>query len=337
MENVKVSIICTAYNHADYIEQTLNGFLSQKFSYTYEILIHDDASTDATAEIIRKYEEKYPKIIKAVYQKENQYSKGIMATKILLDMAEGEYIALCEGDDYWNDSQKLQRQIVFLDEHPEYSASIHSGYYAYEDGIIKRKLFRTYKENRDVPIEELLSKWVCPTASIVYRRECRRQYDLGYGKNLPCGDFPLLVYLATKGKIYYIDSAMCVYRTMSKSSLSLKRKDNKELNRKMDEKFIRLLEAIDQALGKKYKEVIKKHIMQREFSRMVAEKDWKQIKKKEYQEYYLNLSWKKKLQIYLGYISPRFFGKIENKMIILRNQIEYIKDKRYNKNKSINV
>lgn len=70
---------------------------------------------------------------------------------------------------------------------------------------------------------------------------------------------------------------------------------------------------------------------------MVAEKDWKQIKKKEYQEYYLNLSWKKKLQIYLGYISPRFFGKIENKMIILRNQIEYIKDKRYNKNKSINV
>lgn len=117
-----VSICCITYNHEPYIVQTLDGFLMQKTSFPFEILIHDDASTDRTADIIREYEKKFPKIIKPIYQKENQYSKGnrdILAS-FVYPRAKGKYIALCEGDDYWIDENKLQMQVNFLENNPEY-------------------------------------------------------------------------------------------------------------------------------------------------------------------------------------------------------------------------
>ena len=107
-----VSISCITYNHEPYIVQALNGFLMQKTSFPFEVLIHDDASTDRTADIIREYEKKFPKIIKPIYQKENQYSKGNRAilASFVYPRAKGKYIALCEGDDYWIDENKLQQQ-----------------------------------------------------------------------------------------------------------------------------------------------------------------------------------------------------------------------------------
>ena len=117
-----VSISCITYNHEPYIVQALNGFLMQKTSFPFEVLVHDDASTDRTADIIREYEKKFPKIIKPIYQKENQYSKGFTAVTATWNFprAQGKYIALCEGDDYWIDENKLQKQVDFLEKNPEY-------------------------------------------------------------------------------------------------------------------------------------------------------------------------------------------------------------------------
>ncbi len=126
-EPVLVSVLCTAYNHGEYIRQCLDGFIAQETDFAYEVLINDDASTDNTAEIIREYEIKYPDIIKPIYQTENQYSQGIGNILVhLLPKAQGKYIALCEGDDYWCDPEKLKKQIHFLENHSEYSASIHN-------------------------------------------------------------------------------------------------------------------------------------------------------------------------------------------------------------------
>lgn len=117
METPLVSICCLTYNHSKYIRQCLDGFMIQKTSFSFEVLIHDDASTDGTQEIIDEYKNRYPDIIKPIYQKENQYSKGINVSKVYqFSRAKGKYIALCEGDDYWTDSFKLQKQVNAIEQ-----------------------------------------------------------------------------------------------------------------------------------------------------------------------------------------------------------------------------
>ena len=122
IKQIIVSIICTAYNHEKYIRDALEGFVMQKTNFRFEAIVHDDASTDGTATIIREYAEKYPDIIKPIYETENQYSKhdGSLQ-KIMNEACNGKYIAICEGDDYWTDSYKLQKQIDFLESHRDYT------------------------------------------------------------------------------------------------------------------------------------------------------------------------------------------------------------------------
>ena len=114
-----VSVRCATYNHVNYIRQCLDGFVMQRTNFRFEVIVHDDASTDGTTEIIREYAEKYPDIIKPMYETENQYSKDVKAMNIRINnRLTGKYIAICEGDDYWIDPLKLQKQVDFLDDHP---------------------------------------------------------------------------------------------------------------------------------------------------------------------------------------------------------------------------
>lgn len=124
-EKVLVSVCCTAYNHAKYIRSCLDGFVNQKTDFKYEVIVHDDASTDNTANIIREYADKYPEIIKPIFQK-NQYSKGVpIYEKFIFPKCTGKYIAYCEGDDYWCNENKLQKQVDVLERNPEYVACVH--------------------------------------------------------------------------------------------------------------------------------------------------------------------------------------------------------------------
>lgn len=121
MREIKVSVLCEVYNHGPYLRDCLEGFVMQKTTFPFEILVHDDASTDCSADIIREYEEKYPNLFKPIYQTENQYSKGInIWFSIQFPRAKGKYIALCEGDDYWIDPLKLQKQVDFLEQNERY-------------------------------------------------------------------------------------------------------------------------------------------------------------------------------------------------------------------------
>src|SRR3972149_8846841 len=121
-----VSVCCITYNHEAYIRNSIEGFLMQITTFPIEIIIHDDASIDNTSDIIREYEIKYPEIIKAIYQTENQWSKGIKPSPTYVwPRARGKYIALCEGDDYWTDPHKLQKQVDFMENHQEYSLCSH--------------------------------------------------------------------------------------------------------------------------------------------------------------------------------------------------------------------
>ncbi len=126
MDDIKVSVLCVTYNHEQYIEQAINSILEQKTNFKFEILLNDDASTDNTTAIIRKYQQKFPEIIKPIYWSENQYSKGVVWIPNLVHHCNGKYIALCEGDDYWCDVTKLQNQADLLDNYAEYAACGHN-------------------------------------------------------------------------------------------------------------------------------------------------------------------------------------------------------------------
>ena len=207
-----VSIHCTTYNHAPYIRQCLDSFLMQKTTFPIEVLIHDDASTDGTADIIKEYENKYPDIIKPIYQTENQYSKGVKVSATFnYPRAKGKYIAICEGDDYWTDPLKLQKQVDFLESHPDYVMCSHNFQYYYEDS----KSFKNfYNINKDFfyDLEYYISRnlWVTQPLTLMFRRSALELEK--YIKYQNAKDVTLCYHILKKGKGVLLNDLMGIYR-----------------------------------------------------------------------------------------------------------------------------
>lgn len=208
-----VSIKCLAYNHEKYISQALDGFLMQKTNFPFEVIVHDDASTDRTADIIHEYESKFPKIIKPIYEAENQYSKPDgKLSKIMSKACTGKYIAHCEGDDYWIDENKLQIQVNFLESNSDFVLCFHNVKIFDET---KQKLFDDFI-TRDVSaitdIYELSKGNYIHTPSVMHINDSRIE-DL-FHKLIPieAGDYPKWMLLSQYGKIRKYSECMAVYR-----------------------------------------------------------------------------------------------------------------------------
>ena len=216
-----VSISCITYNHEPYIAQTLDGFLMQKTDFPFEVLIHDDASTDRTADIIREYEQKFPKIIKPIYQKENQYSQGKREISETWNFprAKGKYIALCEGDDYWIDENKLQMQVDFLENNLEYGMC----YTKAKQFIQKKRKFSRRRFGTDVrDFEDLLFNGNrVPTLTTVFRKDLLNSYlkeIYPQDKGWLMGDYPMWLYFAHESKVKFFDKVTSVYRVLENSA-----------------------------------------------------------------------------------------------------------------------
>ena len=221
-----VSVCVITYNHGKYIRQCLDGILMQEVTFPYEILIHDDASPDNTAEIIREYEAKYPEIIKPIYQTVNQYSQGIDVGKYNFERAVGKYIAFCEGDDYWTDPKKLQMQVDFLEKHPKYVGTAHNVRVIDETGEDVADTinpYPTYSQHKFTIHDTEYMRLPGQSASLVYVNIYRthnksdlEEYYHAHG----IGDRKLAVYLTLHGDIYCIQDTMSIYRYITTGGTS---------------------------------------------------------------------------------------------------------------------
>jgi len=165
-----VSIFCITYQHVNFIRDAIEGFLMQETTFPVEILIHDDASTDGTADIVREYQAKYPQLIRTVLQTENQYSQGNKPGKFLNPLVRGEFIALCEGDDYWTDPEKLQIQVSFLERHLEYSMCGHNAAVVDAKGVVLNSSKLPVQFQTDGSAEALIKQeHFVLTMSVVFR------------------------------------------------------------------------------------------------------------------------------------------------------------------------
>jgi glycosyltransferase involved in cell wall biosynthesis len=207
-----VSIINNTFNHEKFIRDAIDGFLMQQTNFKVEILIHDDASNDNTQSIVREYEDKYPSLIFPIYQSINQYSKGIKPSRnYQFPRSRGKYIALCEGDDYWTDPLKLQKQVDCLENHPDFSICHHNMIVKYENNPENDRLWNSPEQSEITSIHDLAKGNYISTASCLFRNNTSTTSQ-DWFKNAPVGDYFLHMENAKYGNIRYMHDIMGVYR-----------------------------------------------------------------------------------------------------------------------------
>ena len=297
-EEIVVSVICNAYNHEEYIRDALDSFIMQKTNFKFEVLVHDDASTDRTADIIREYEKKYPDIIKPIYQTENQYSKGKgLVGKIQHARVKGKYIAICEGDDYWTDPHKLQKQFDAMEKHPEVDVCTHSSVTMDAKSGKILKYTRPSKKSGIISVEKVINGGggFVSTNSLFYRSEINKNIP-EFRKYLGL-DYTLQVHSSLRGGMLYLSDCMSAYRHMSNGSWTQRMKSDEKKKIEHSKKVIRMLEILNEETQYRYSKIINSHIMRNKSEnvyRMVLNKhnlevmDYEVIKAS-------NIKWKTKI------------------------------------------
>ena len=248
-KEIMVSIICNTYNQENYIRDALDSFLMQKTNFAFEVLVHDDASTDNTPNIIREYEEKYPDIVKPIYQKENQYSQRIGITlNYQLPRAKGKYLAWCEGDDYWTDPNKLQKQVDILEKNPDIDICTHSANMIDSTtGQIIEKIAPISK-NHVLSFKEVIARGkssvYVATSSILLRAKV---FSYSYSFYKTCLiDYTIQLLGSIKGGMYFLNDNMSVYRFLSKGSFNERNRKDTSITKRHFNKIVSMLDILNQ-------------------------------------------------------------------------------------------
>nr|WP_319510894.1 glycosyltransferase [uncultured Draconibacterium sp.] len=209
-----VSVLCQTYNHEFFIRECLEGILKQETNFPFEVLVHDDASTDGTAEIIREYEKKCSRIINPIYQTENQYSqkKGVLS-RIQIPRARGKYIAICEGDDYWTDPNKLQKQFNFLEKNSMFSMCCTNYSEVDEKGnTITEKGWSKKLQNPIISHLTIIEKYKPKMLTAFINKSCLPNKYPECSKRAPNGDNFLFALVTESGPAAYLDFVSGAYR-----------------------------------------------------------------------------------------------------------------------------
>ena len=312
-QDILVSILCATYNHEDYLRQTLDGFLSQKTDFAFEILVHEDASTDSTAAILREYEQKHPDIIRAFYQKENTYSRRLnLYDLVLFPAVRGKYIAVCEGDDFWCDPEKLQRQVDWLETHPDYSACVHNSLGRFSDGT-ERVLFEQ-EGDRDIPFSQVVKgmSFAFHTSSILARSEFILNppdyRNVAYAHGFT--DYAIGLRLCLSGKVRFLDRNMSVYRIGSNpSAWSSGVSENYEKLTRFVRGEIAMLRCLLPRLSEEQKAQTEQVILEREYELLRLEGKVEEMVKEPYRAIHRQSGFKNRAATAVKRAFPRLHEK----------------------------
>lgn len=291
-----VTVICMTYNHELYIRECLEGFVSQITTFPYEVFVHDDASTDNTALIIREYESKYPHLFRVVYESENHYQKkdGSLS-RIVREACKGKYVAFCEGDDYWTDPYKLQKQCDILESHPELNICTH------EVGILRDNKIISQKAPRDseciIPVEEVImgDGGFVGTNSILMRTNVLSKYKLFEFTML---DYFMQISGSIPNGMYYINEQMSIYRRNSFGSWTQRVHSDKKNEEEHDQLLKKAFDSLNAETDFKYDGVIKEHYIKNEFIKLCGNPN-RTIWEKQYRKYLFNMSFKERIRVVL--------------------------------------
>ncbi len=304
---IKISVISLSYNHEPYLRKCLDGFVMQKTNFKFEIIIHDDASTDGSAEIIREYAEKYPDIIKPILQTENQYSKGVYISKMLIqDYAQGKYIAMCEGDDFWIDENKLQKQYDYMSKNEEcsfcfsnakiFDCSTNETSNFYENFNIAINL---KKENYSLP--DILSLHFIPTSTYMFKKNFLNNMPLYYDDPCPGGDRKISLFNTALGYAHFIKDETSVYRiNVPNSAMTKWKKYSQQQLFVHNSLFLHMYENLNLFTNNKYFESINKYMEANKQSMLATGIDRTLLKKSDFILAYKHASLKLKIKIILA-------------------------------------
>lgn len=205
-----VSICCITYNHEAFIAQALEGFLMQQTDFAFEVIVHDDASPDGTQAVIRSYAERDPRI-RPILRQTNVKSTGVAVFPLLFGLARGRYVAMCEGDDYWTDPLKLQKQVDMLESDPQLALSV-GGYMVLEAEGSRREVVHRKADGAGYRFgyDDMQNRWLTKTLTVLFRKEVYDRIDLsGYRHTR---DIHLFYHLMKGNEGYYHDEIFGVYR-----------------------------------------------------------------------------------------------------------------------------
>lgn len=318
MKKPLISVCVVTYQHKQYIGECLDSILKQRGEFSLEILVHDDASTDGSQEIIRGYQEKYPDIIFPILQEENQYSKGKHNITGIFNFprAKGDFISVIDGDDFFSSEEKLEKQRRALEEHPEAILSFHPVKVILEDGTEgPQKLLRPYETDCIISEQDLIThRGGIAFSSLFFRRSLL--YDEAEALKLPefyysfpVGDRPLELMAALQGKAVYLSEALSAYRFHLSGSWTLAQGGD-EARAKQEKYFQEMKKAYSLFLKEsqgRYEEDVEKSIHRLSFSIAMNLRDFSKIYSKENRGFYKELSVKEKLLLRLEYCLPGLY------------------------------
>lgn len=304
-----VSICCLTYNHENTIRQALDSMICQKTDFPFEIILHDDASTDSTADVIREYAEKYPDIVKPIIQTENQMKKCNIEKTYICPAVRGKYVAICEGDDFWTDENKLQIQTDFMRNNPDYTLCFHAVSQLNSDGTVMQ--YRPLKCDGEVPCDLIIKRggMFCPSASLFMRADIFADWPK-FRDMADVYDYPRQILSAYKGKVHYIDKIMATYRYESSGSWTAQAHKKTDLAHVQNETDW-LLE-FNKYSGGEFESAVNYHMAHLWFTEY--RKNLSKSAKKEAKKYIKELSFNEGLVFRLFLVMFAIFGEKTNKL-----------------------